>query len=63
MKKAAKQNEENNVKLNNRFSENLAQVKLDINDVQDKTNQKILDVSFEIKMKRNEKIEIFSSKQ
>ena len=48
LKKTVKQNEENNVKLNTRFYENLSDVKLSINDVQDKMNQKILDVSFEI---------------
>ena len=48
LKKTVKQNEENNVKLNTRFYENLSDVKLSINDVHDKMNQKILDVSFEI---------------
>ena len=47
LKNSIKQNEENNVKLNSRFYENLSQIKLDINDVQDKINQKILAVSVE----------------
>lgn len=42
LKKNLKQNEENNVKSNTRFYENLTEVKLTINDVQDKMNQKIL---------------------
>jgi hypothetical protein len=45
LKKNVKQNEENNAKLNNRFYENLSQIKLDLADEQDKFNQKVLAVS------------------